>query len=96
MKLYSPGIRLPAVLFDVEDRQIFRVNLDRNFLTLAGLEPHFAEAHQPFRRFRRRRRQRRVYLGNFSAIAAAGVLQGECHPRILPGVTFRFEYAYVV
>ena len=46
MKPYSPGEQLPAILFDVEDREKFRIDVDGDFFALARVELHLAPAHQ--------------------------------------------------
>src|SRR5271170_990497 len=61
----------------VENGEIPRINLDRNFLTLARIEFHLTPPYQTLRWFSCTGWQHRVHLGNLRARPRAGIRQME-------------------
>src|SRR6201993_3762995 len=66
--------QLPAILVDIEDGKIERIDLHRNVFALAGIQLHLAPAHETFGRLSRRGWQGSVDLRNLRAVALSSVL----------------------
>src|SRR5438552_11636282 len=75
--------QLPAILFNIEDGEIFWVYFDRDIFAFPSVELDFAPAHQTFRRLSGLCRKGSVHFRYLRPGAVARVLDREAHLRIL-------------